>query len=63
MFAVECPAHRGRVLIPETRIRALHNTAAGILVTVECWCGAHLTIRTGRAAAAAPPRTSLTAQR
>ena len=35
-------------MVPETRIRGLHNTAHGILVDVECWCGTRVAIRTGR---------------
>jgi hypothetical protein len=61
MFTIECPndeAHsdasrrRSRVLVTETRIRALRNTADGILLDIECWCGQWVTLRTGRRVAA-----------
>jgi DNA-directed RNA polymerase subunit RPC12/RpoP len=48
MFAIECPRHGHRVLVPETRIRGLHNTPRGIRLEIECWCGARVTVRTGR---------------
>jgi hypothetical protein len=48
MFPIECPHHGSRVMVPETRIRGLRNTAHGILLDLECWCGTHVTIRTGR---------------
>lgn len=48
MFTIDCPSHGSPVLLPETRIRGLRNTAAGILLEIECWCGTHVTIRTGR---------------
>ncbi|HEY8475007.1 MAG TPA: hypothetical protein VIL37_20615 [Natronosporangium sp.] len=50
MFAIDCPRHRTRVMVPERRIRGLANTAAGILLEVECWCGARVLIQTGRRA-------------
>ena len=37
-------------MVPERRIRGLANTAAGILLEVECWCGARVLIQTGRRA-------------
>jgi hypothetical protein len=48
MFVIDCPVHGGRVLVPETRIRALANTAGGIVVVVHCWCGTMVRLRTGR---------------
>lgn len=48
MFPIDCPAHGQRVLVPPTRIRHLRNTQHGILLTVECWCGTRVTVRTGR---------------
>lgn len=50
MLAIECLRHGARVMVPETRIRGLRNTAHGILLQVECWCGTHVAIRTGRRA-------------
>ena len=52
MFTVDCPRHGRPVLLPASRIRGLHNTDAGILLRVECWCGTLITVRTGRRAAA-----------
>jgi hypothetical protein len=36
------------VLLPESRIRALHNTDHGIVVVVECFDGERIVLRTGR---------------
>lgn len=55
MFPIECPVHGSRVLVPASRIRSLHNTAEGILLEVECWCGTHVHLHTGRRAAIAQP--------
>jgi hypothetical protein len=64
VFAVECHRHGRRVLLPQTRIRGLYNTAIGILVQLECWCGARLTVRTGRLAERQPElRRALHAER
>ena len=52
MFAIECPTHRSRVLVTESRIRNLRNTDRGILLDIECWCGTHVVLVTGRTAAA-----------
>ncbi len=51
MFAIDCPTHGSRVLVTERRIRNLVNTPAGILLDVECWCGTHVQVLTGRNAA------------
>lgn len=48
MFAIDCPVHGHQVLVPPSRIRGLSNTHHGIVITVECWCGAPVTVRTGR---------------
>lgn len=44
---IECPVH-GRIMVPATRIRALHNNSYdGILLEIECWCGTMVAVRTG----------------
>jgi hypothetical protein len=48
MFAIDCPQHGARVLIGPRRIRAFHNTDRGILLSVECYCGHRVALRTGR---------------
>ncbi|MDR7280525.1 hypothetical protein [Catenuloplanes atrovinosus] len=48
MFAIDCPQHDSRVLVTERRIRSIDNTEQGIRLDVECWCGRHVTLRTGR---------------
>ena len=53
MFAIYCPKHASRVLMTERHIRSMRNTPHGILLDVECYCGTHVTIRTGRKATAA----------
>lgn len=50
MFAIECPGCGSRRLVPPTRIRGVANTAYGIVVAVECWCGATVRLHTGRRA-------------
>ncbi|MFI5908541.1 hypothetical protein [Dactylosporangium sp. NPDC051541] len=55
MFVIDCPAHRARMILPVERIRGLHNTDAGILLDLECYCGHVAHIRTGRARTPAPP--------
>lgn len=52
MFAVHCPRHGTRVLLTERRIRALHNTEAGIVIEAECYDGERVFVITGRGAAA-----------
>jgi len=48
MFSIDCPGHGHPVLVPSTRIRSFHNTGNGILLTLECWCGTQVPVRTGR---------------
>jgi hypothetical protein len=48
MFVIDCPRHGSKVLVFETRIRSLTNTDTDIVLDVECWCGQHVTIHTGR---------------
>jgi hypothetical protein len=48
MFAIDCPVHGSKVLVGTRRIRSLVNTASGILLDVECYCGARVTAGTGR---------------
>lgn len=50
MLVISCPTHGTRIVVPTTRVRQLRNTDAGILLEVECWCGARVRIRTGRSA-------------
>jgi hypothetical protein len=54
VLAIECPNHGSLVMVPETRIRGLHNAADGILLDIECWCGTRVAIHTGRRASADP---------
>ncbi|MDN5751287.1 MAG: hypothetical protein L0H64_22755 [Pseudonocardia sp.] len=49
MFTVFCPRHGTRVLLSERRVRAVHNTADGIVVEIECHDGARILTVTGRA--------------
>jgi hypothetical protein len=48
MFAIECPVHGSTVLVGTRRIRSLVNTQRGILLDVECYCGARVIAGTGR---------------
>lgn len=48
MFAIDCPVHGSKVLVGPQRIRSLVNTQHGILLDVECYCGAHAVTGTGR---------------
>ncbi len=52
MFAIECPTHGRRVLAFEDQIRSLVNTDRGIILDVECSCGTHVVVLTGRHAPA-----------
>ena len=54
MIAIKCPTHGSRVLLSERHIRRLVNTKRGIFVDVECTCGTHVLLRTGRKATAVP---------
>jgi hypothetical protein len=48
MFAINCPEHASKVLIGTRRIRSLVNTERGILLDVECYCGARVAVGTGQ---------------
>jgi len=48
MFAINCPTHGSEVLVGTRRIRSLINTERGILLDVECYCGARVVTGTGR---------------
>jgi hypothetical protein len=48
MFAIQCPNHGTEVLVTERRIRRMENTPGGIVMDVECYCGTHVVVRTGR---------------
>ena len=50
MIAIKCPTHGSRVLLTERHIRRLVNTERGIFVDVECTCGTHVMLKTGRKA-------------
>jgi hypothetical protein len=39
MFAVYCPHHRHRVLLPESHILALEPAPRGLRIRARCWCG------------------------
>ena len=56
MFAIDCPSHGRQVLVTDRRIRSLANTDHGIVLDVECWCGTHVTLVTGRSARPAATR-------
>ncbi|HEY8546395.1 MAG TPA: hypothetical protein VIL36_15155 [Acidimicrobiales bacterium] len=57
MFAEHCPRHGTRVLLPPSRIVAIHNTPTGVVVTWRCWCGhvGRTDHRTDQVAAAGRP--------
>jgi hypothetical protein len=48
MFAIKCPVHGSKVLVGSGRIRSLVNTERGIMLAVECYCGTHVVVGTGR---------------
>ena len=48
MFAINCPVHESKVLVGTRRIRSLMNTRHGILLDIECYCGARVIAGTGR---------------
>jgi hypothetical protein len=48
MFAINCPVHESKVLVGSRRVRSLINTERGILLDVECYCGARVVTGTGR---------------
>lgn len=40
MFAEHCPRHGARVLLPPSRIEAIHNHMPNHVVVIwRCWCG------------------------
>lgn len=61
MYAPYCSRHGSRVLLSWPRLRWLENTAAGIELTFECYCGEHVEVLTGRLADAPPTEGALTA--
>jgi|SoiMetStandDraft_2_1073263.scaffolds.fasta_scaffold2605831_1 hypothetical protein len=48
MLNIYCPTHESEVLVTERRIRQLRNTRLGIILDVECYCGTHVKVLTGR---------------
>jgi hypothetical protein len=50
MFTIDCPTHGRPVLVTDRRVRQLRNTDNGIVLDIECWCGTHITLVTGRRA-------------
>jgi hypothetical protein len=48
MFAINCPVHGSKVLVGARRVRSLVNMERGILLDVECYCGTHVVVGTGR---------------
>jgi len=48
MFAINCPVHGSKVLVGTRRVRSLVNMERGILLEVECYCGTHVVVATGR---------------
>jgi hypothetical protein len=54
MFSISCPRHQSYVLVGSRRIRSLTNTERGIVLDIECYCGTHVVVHTGRRSAARP---------
>lgn len=54
MFTIDCPTHGHPVLVTDEHIRSLTNTDHGIVLDIECWCGTHVTLVTGRSARKTP---------
>jgi len=48
MLAINCPTHGTKVLVGTRRIRSLINTDNGIVLHVQCYCGTHVVVGTGR---------------
>lgn len=48
MFSIKCPSHGSDVLVGPRRIRSLLNAEASILLEIECYCGTHVVLGTGR---------------
>ncbi|MGH8870051.1 MAG: hypothetical protein ACRDYU_18940 [Actinomycetes bacterium] len=55
MLAAYCPRHDSSVLFTESRISRLRNTAAGIEVELDCYCGEHLRLLRGRTVVSRSP--------
>lgn len=49
MFSCHCTATNSGVLLSESSIVALHRTAAGMQVELECHCGEHVKVVVDRA--------------
>jgi hypothetical protein len=60
MFDHHCTACAKRQLIFPSQVSSMTNTDHGIVVAFTCWCGAHQTMVTGRAASK-PARVTLAA--
>jgi hypothetical protein len=54
MLSINCPAHGTKVLVGTRRIRSLVNTEHGIMLHVQCYCGAHVVVGAGRDYASQP---------
>ena len=48
MLSIHCPTHGTKVLVGTRRIRSLVNTDHGIVLHVQCYCGTHVVVGTGR---------------
>lgn len=62
MFLIDCKNCDKRQLLSMGRLRRLINGDRGILVILECWCGAVGAYRTGRARGALASPTNGTAR-
>ncbi len=47
MFSVYCETHEAHVLLGAESITHVANTSEGIVVSLECYCGAQLQVLTG----------------
>ena len=54
MLSINCPTHGAKVLVGTRRIRSMINTKNGIVLHVECYCGTHVVVGTGRDYASQP---------
>jgi len=61
VFKHHCTVCDRTQLIFPSQVRSLVNTAAGIEVTIECWCGAEQQFVTGRRVAESARRASAVA--
>jgi hypothetical protein len=48
MLSINCPKHGTKVLVGTRRIRSMINTQNGIVLHVQCYCGTHVVVGTGR---------------